>query len=295
MAKILSIEGDSLSVVTAQEKRRQALLALTESYKAKRILKGKIQGVENIDGHPSAILYYENFKIIIPAEFLIEITPVNGKPESQWPEYLLTKRLGSEINYIIKSIDENGGIAIASRMEAMDRIRNDKVYSKAEGKIKIENGSLAEARIVCSTRAGIYVEIFGVETYIPSKELSYQRIQDATIDFPVGEIILVKILDITVDEDGKVKMTASAKQAEENPYTAAMQRYQVGDKYIGKVSMVDKNGVFVALDGGVDVLCQFPKRGVRPTRGTNVTVRITIKNEEQNRLFGSITHTSAAQ
>ena len=56
--------------------------------------------------------------------------------------------------------------------------------------------------------------------------------------------------------------------------------------------MIDENGVFVALEGGVDVLCKYPDRGARPPRGTVVTVRITTKNEEMNRLFGLITHVS---
>jgi len=47
----------------------------------------------------------------------------------------------------------------------------------------------------------------------------------------------------------------------------------VGNRYVGTVSMVDTTGVFVALDGGIDCLCSYPKRG-RPPRGSRVTVRI---------------------
>lgn len=292
--KILSISGGSLNVSTAERKKREALIALTESQKAHKILTGQVKGVEKVNGTAVAVVYYENFKIIIPAECMIEITPVQGKPEDQWPEYLLSKRLGSEINYIVKDIDVDAELAVANRMEAMDRIKNERILSKnPEG--TLAEGMVAEARVVCSTRAGIFVEVFGVETYIRASELSYQRIQDATVDFPVGSYVLVKILSLAVEDGGKVKLTASVKQAQENPYIKAMLRYQEGDKYIGTVSMVDEHGVFVALDGGVDVLCQFPKRGVRPTRGTMVTVRITTKNEEMNRIFGTITHISTAQ
>ncbi len=82
------------------------------------------------------------------------------------------------------------------------------------------------------------------------------------------------------------------KQAGENPYEKALRRYSVGNRYVGTVSMVDVNGVFVALDGGIDCLCSYPKRG-RPPRGARVTVRILGINHETNRIWGAITHCHA--
>ena len=109
----------------------------------------------------------------------------------------------------------------------------------------------------------------------------------------VGQRVLAKILTIDRDLEAEtVTIEASIKQANPNPYAKAMKRYNVNDKYVGEVSMIDENGVFVALEGGVDVLCKYPERGARPPRGTVVTVRITTKNEEMNRLFGLITHVS---
>ena len=63
----------------------------------------------------------------------------------------------------------------------------------------------------------------------------------------------------------------------------------MGNRYVGTVSMVDTTGVFVALDGGIDCLCSYPKRG-RPPRGSRVTVRILGINNESNRIWGAITH-----
>ena len=70
--------------------------------------------------------------------------------------------------------------------------------------------------------------------------------------------------------------------------------YSVDSCYVGTVSMVDVNGVFVALDGGIDCLCSYPKRG-RPPRGARVTVRILGINHESNRIGGAITHIAAAR
>ncbi len=44
-----------------------------------------------------------------------------------------------------------------------------------DGNNLLYSGVCAEARIVSVIRAGIFVDLFGLEIYIPLRELSYQR------------------------------------------------------------------------------------------------------------------------
>lgn len=138
--------------------------------------------------------------------------------------------------------------------------------SDRDGNNLLYEGICAEARVVSVIRAGIFVDLFGLEVYIPLRELSYQRMLDASSAFQPGQRILVKILSIDRSDRAHPKVSASIKQAGENPYEKALRRYTVGNRYVGTVSMVDMNGVFVALDGGIDCLCSYPKRGRPPQR-----------------------------
>jgi len=291
--KIVSIDG-KLQVKTEEEKKQEALLTLTESVKTGKILTGTITGVERLGkkGPAIAVVFLNDYKIMIPASECIDIPAAGDKDPQQYEQYLVSKRLGSEIDYVVKVIEEDNEIAIASRMEAMLKKRKEFLLdTDKNGNYIVNEGSIVEARVVCTTRAGIIVEVFGAESYIPCRELSYQRIQDATQDFFVGTRVLVKVLSITRDDKNNVvNIDASVKQAMDNPYDKALSFYNEGDKYVGTVSMIDHNGVFVALNGGIDVLCKFPDRGPRPPRGATVTVRITLRNEEEKRLFGLITH-----
>ena len=167
------------------------------------------------------------------------------------------------------------------------RRRND--MTDRDGNNFLYEGICAEARVVSVIRAGIFVDLFGLEVYIPLRELSYQRMLDAQDSFQPGQRILVKILSIDRSDRTRIRVSASIKQAGENPYEKALRRYSVGNRYVGTVSMVDMNGVFVSLDGGIDCLCSYPKRG-RPPRGSRVTVRILGINNESNRIWGAITH-----
>lgn len=290
---VLSID-ERLAVETDADKAKNDLLDLIESMKTKRILTGTIQGVERPEDNPNrslAVIYHGDFKIIIPAEEAVEPPEdFRGRSESDIMHYMLTKRLGAEVDYIVKGIDPKAGIAVASRLEAMAAKRKEYYFgTDRDGNNLIYSDVCAEARIVSVIRAGIFIDLFGLEIYIPLRELSYQRLLDASTQFQPGQRVLVKVLTVDRSDRNQVKVTASVKQAGENPYEKALKKYSVGNRYVGTVSMVDTTGVFVALDGGIDCLCSYPKRG-RPPRGARVTVRVLGINKESNRIWGAITH-----
>lgn len=292
---VVSIDNQR-TVETDEDKAKNDLLDLVESLRTGRILTGTVQGVERTadDNEPLAVIYHGVFKIIIPAMEAVE--PPDDYREMSPKDvhhYLLTKRLGAEIDFVVKGIDPKTNIAVASRLEAM-RMKRKQYYfgTDREGNNLLYAGICAEARVVSVIRAGIFVDLFGVEVYIPLRELSYQRMLDASGYFQPGQRILVKVLEIDKTDRNNLKVKASVKQAAENPYEKALRKYTVGNRYVGTVSMVDTNGVFVALDGGIDCLCSYPKRG-RPPRGARVTVRILGINHETNRIWGAITHTAS--
>lgn len=292
-AAVLSIDERPM-VETEADKAKNDLLDLVESQRTGRILTGTIQGVERPTENPNlsfAVLYHGEFKIIIPATEAVDPPgDYRGRNPDDVHHYMLTKRLGAEVDYIVKGIDAKSGIAAASRLDAM-RTRRKEFYfgTDRDGNNLIYAGVCAEARIVSVIRAGIFIDLFGLEIYIPLRELSYQRWMDAAAHFQPGQRILVKVLDVDRSDRNNIRATASVKQAGENPYAKALRKYSIGNRYVGTVSMVDVNGVFVALDGGIDCLCSYPKRG-RPPRGSRVTVRILGINHETNRIWGAITH-----
>ncbi|WP_291503091.1 S1 RNA-binding domain-containing protein [Acutalibacter sp.] len=295
---VLSID-EGRTVETEADRARNDLLDLVESQKTGRILTGTLQGVErtaNSKTSSMAVIYHGAFKVIIPAEeAVVPPEDTRGRSMDETLNYMLTKRLGAEVDYIVKGIDQQSGLAVGSRLDAMAAKRREYYFgTDRDGNQRIYSGVCAEARVVSVIRAGIFVDLFGLETYIPLRELSYQRWMDAGLYFQAGQRVLVKVLEVERSGRDNVRVVASVKQAGENPYEKALRMYSVDSCYVGTVSMVDVNGVFVALDGGIDCLCSYPKRG-RPPRGARVTVRILGINHESNRIWGAITHIAAAR
>ena len=296
--RVVSIDAER-TVETENDKLRNDLLDLVESFKGKKILTGTIQGVERLASNPEicyAVTYHGDFKIIIPVlDAIEEPEDYRDQPKGDVLHYLLNKLLGAEVDYIVKRIDQEGGVVAANRLEAMALKRRGYYFrTDRDGNYQIYEGIRAEARVVSVIRAGIFVDLFGAECYIPLRELSYQRWMDAASHYQPGQRVLVKVLEVDRSDRNKPRVTASVKQASENPYEKALKKYAVGNRYVGTVSLVDLSGVFVSLDGGIDCLCTHPKRG-RPPRGARVTVRILGINNETNRIWGVITHMSTTR
>ena len=292
LSPVLSIDG-RLGGGTEADKARNNLLDLVESLKSAGFSRGLWKGSSGGNGTRSTAGRCCTTGTLRSSSGRRDGGAPRG-PAGQAPGGrtldLLNKRMGAEVDYVVKAWTPKAGVAAASRLEAMALKRREYYFTPdREGNYRLYGGVCAEGRVVSAIRPGIFVDLFGVEVYIPLAELSYQRMLDATAAFQAGQRVLVKILAIDRTDRDHIRVRASVKQAGENPYEKALRRYSVGNRYVGTVSMVDTTGVFVALDGGVDCLCSYPKRG-RPPRGARVTVRILGINQETNRIWGVIVH-----
>lgn len=290
---ILTID-DKLSVKTEATKYNEDFLDIVESMKSGKILTDTIAGTERIAGKTVAVVWHGEIKVIIPLEFVVE-PPRRVKGEATKEDghkFMLTKRLGAEIDYVIDRVDDEANVAVGNRLKAMASKRKEFYFQTDKyGNNILYPDRVAEARVVATIISGIFVEVFGVETFIPTVELSYQRIFNPEEVYTVGERVLVRISEIDRHDDFTVDLRVSIKRAEEDPYHKAVGKLQVGSKYVGRVSMIDANGVFVKLPCGVDCLCSFPPKG-RPVLNSQVTVVIEGINLPRRRIWGKITHSA---
>lgn len=292
--RVLSIDGRR-TVDTEADKAKSDLLDMLESLKSKRILSGYFNGLEEqgSSGRNMAVIYHGSIKVIIPYnEMVVLPEDLEGRSETVAYNEMMIRRLGAEVDYIVKGIDPENGIAVASRLDAMQAKRKQYYYgTDREGNYLLYTGAVVEARVVSVVRGGIFVEVFGVETWIAVKDLTYRRVLDATLLHQPGERVLVRIMELDRSNRDNIRIEVSAKEAMENPFERATRRYVPGNKYVGIVGHVDVNGVFVTLEGELDCLCTLPKRG-RPLPGARVTVRILEVDTDQKRIWGVITHAS---
>lgn len=296
---ILTI-GDERSVKTNVDLYNEAAIDIRESLQNGKILTDTIDGIEVYDvpdvGKTTvAVVNHGDIKVCIRLEDAV-LPPrrVRGVADSEAHQFMLTKRLGAEIDYVIVGIDNTENIAVGNRLQAMKAKRKQFYFKEdRDGNKQLYPDKKAEARVVAVIQKGIFVEIFGAETFIPREELSYQRMVNAEEHFAVGERVLVRVQSIEYDKENfDVYVKASVKRVEENPAIKAINSLQLKQRYVGTVTQVDVDGVFVKLNCGVDVKCKFPTRG-RPVRGSKATVAITWIDKNNCRVWGNIISSSA--
>ena len=289
--EILAID-DELGVQTELEKARDKFLDLIESLKTGRYLTDRIQGVEKHSdgGMPRAVIYHGDYKVILMASMVVDLPrDLRDRTPNEMYLYMLQKRLGSEIDYVVKGIDQNTGMAVASRKEAMaTKRRHYYLNLTREGTFRVYEGLVCETRVISVIPDGIFVELFGIDVYIPLRELSHTRIPDAMGYFEPGDRILVKITKLDRSDPKDIYVAASVKQVATNPTEKALEKIDVGGNYAGTVTMIDQTGIFVQLDMGAECKCKFPLRA-RPPIDARVIVAIDGVSMETKSVWGKIT------
>ena len=122
--RIVSIDSKP-SVQTEADQQMNYLVNLVASLRSKHILCGRLQGSENSSsGEPRGILQYGEFKVLIPSSEMMDI-PENMRDVDPYDvmRYMLNKRLGAEIEFVALGIDQEAGLVVGSRKQAMRKRR----------------------------------------------------------------------------------------------------------------------------------------------------------------------------
>ena len=140
---------------------------------------------------------------------------------------------------------------------------------------------------------GVFVDIGGVDGLVHISELSWNRIKNPSEVVSVGDSIEVYIKDIN---ESTKKISLGFKKAEDNPWTIAQSKFNLGDVVKCKVVRFMPFGSFVELIPGVDGLIHISQIALKRVEkvedelkiGQSVEAKITELNWETKRISLSI-------
>lgn len=175
---------DQVSVISQEELyREQAWYELQNAYATKKPLTGTLSGVEDEKDNGVVVLYYKEYRILIPYD---EMELKLAVHESDTEKTLRTRRrialrymMGCEMDFLIMGIDKESRSIVASRKRAMAHKRHYYYFDNETGKAKIAPQDVVEARVIAVGEKVIRVEVFGVECAIPAKEICWDWLGDA--------------------------------------------------------------------------------------------------------------------
>lgn len=296
---IKSLTGH-LEATTAEKESNEAWIDIMASMRSKRILKGNVFGVERWNKMPCAIVMYRGVKVIIPAkEFLLELP--DGDDLNDRSDKFLSKtysymqnRLGSEIEFMIVGWVEKSEQLVAGSRKAALSVKQREYFmrkkSRDSNEFLLNEGQRVEVRIASALRFGLVVEVGGIDVFVPSEEVTWNRKRDITSDFYAGQKVVAVITELDRSDPNNIKVAVSIKRATPDPFEKATKILSTdrNSKYIGQVTMIAPHGVYVQLDSQLEVRCNHPRDKSYITVGSRVAVRVYEINEERREIRGEI-------
>ena len=294
MNNILTLENDA-AVETQKSKEDLIWHEITNAYRTRRILTGMLGGIEKLEGGATiTIVYYKNFRVVIPITEmminLIEDETHNYGELSLRQNKIVNTMLGCEIDFIIKGLDSKERSIVASRKDAMLKKRQIFYFDQdSSGTPKVYPDRVVQARVISVAEKVVRAEIFGVETSIPAKDLSFDWLGDARERFHVGDHILVRIQEVKAEDPEHISVRADVKSVEGDTSKANLALCKVQGKYAGTVEDIHNGTVFVRLQIGVNAIAHTCYDSRTVGKKDEVSFVVTHIDSERNVALGIIT------
>lgn len=294
MNNILTLENDA-AVETQKSKEDLIWHEITNAYRTRRILTGMLGGIEKLEGGATiTIVYYKNFRVVILITEmminLVEDETHNYGELSLRQNKIVNTMLGCEIDFIIKGLDSKERSIVASRKDAMLKKRQIFYFDQdSSGTPKVYPDRVVQARVISVAEKVVRAEIFGVETSIPARDLSFDWLGDARERFHVGDHILVRIQEVKADDPEHISVQADVKSVEGDTSKANLALCKVQGKYAGTVEDIHNGTVFVRLQIGVNAIAHTCYDSRTVGKKDEVSFVVTHIDSERNVALGIIT------
>ena len=293
--RVLTI--DAHDEVQTQEDRDDIIWhEIQNAYRTRRILTGTLDGIERTDsGMTLAVVSYKGFRVAIPIkEMMLHSGPIpEGVEYVEWMDQLsriLSSRLGSELDFVVKGIENKSRSIVASRRDAMLRKRRTFYMDANElGEHMIYEGRVVQARVIAVAEKMIRVEVFGVECSIVARGLSWLWIGSARDQFSVGDRILVRVLKIDRTDVERLSIQVDARSVLGVDSGENLKKCQPQSRYAGRITDVRKGVVFIRLNNGVNAIAHSCYDRRTPGKGDDISFAVTHLDEEQGVAVGLIT------
>lgn len=229
------------------------LAVLAAARRSRQILFTTLSGIEmDADNMPRAIFYVGAVKVMIPFDQL-------GFDIAEFPDpvgaRLMTNRLmGAKIWYMVRGVDIENRIAVASRRDAMQMRRRTILDARNNrGGFRINAGMKVTAQVLHVADRFVELEIYGMVTEVRVSEISNLWITDVRDKIRVGDELAVELTALERNEQGRaVSISASIRLAEE----AVAVESERGQTLIGEINGFSNTAYYVRAEGmPLDVRC----------------------------------------
>jgi small subunit ribosomal protein S1 len=181
------------------------------------------------------------------------LSQMDSKPITEPNSYIDKK-----FEFIITKF-EGGRNIVVSRRRLLDM---EKLENQGSFMDQHKPGEVMNGRVTRLEAYGAFVEVApGVDGLVHISEISWSRLKHASEGLEMGQQITVKILKVEEDANGRMKISLSRKQADEDPWMTAEADFPTNSIHTAKIQSKERFGFLMELKPGIVGL--LPKSAFR--------------------------------
>ncbi len=199
----------------------------------------------------------------VPASQVSNLT--GGSEEQRQTE--LSGYIGRTISMKVIEVNRRRNRLILSERQATQEQRESR---KEKLLAELREGQIIPGTVTSLADFGAFVDIGGADGLIHLSELSWSRVNHPRDVLKPGDKLDVMVLN--VDRDHR-KIALSAKRTQPEPWSTALDRYELGQAVTGTVTQVAPFGAFVRLEDGIEGLVHVSELSDQQVESPGALVR----------------------
>lgn len=239
---------------------------------------------------PCCVVVDGPVSVYIPIQYMtrMNLEGVDPKTNRVLLRNYANARIGSKVRFMVQKFSEGDQECLGSRLPVLDYDRRvNYLTPDSRGRYVLNEGDIVEARITFVGANRLGVEVFGVDSMIPLRDISYVRQIDlyeflekkyGTSDM-IGKTIPVKITELTRKP---FNVAFSLKEANADTRAIWVNKLKRGQTVKGVIVAVNRYGIFAHISNTeMDCICNVSERSPRlPNVGDVVSLFIYEVNKE---------------
>ncbi len=262
---IVTKVDDSQGVVFLSKKRVDSALGM-EKIAASKEANETLEGVVTQAVKGGVIVVTNGTRVFIPAS-------QTGVPRSGKLEDLVKKT----VKFKVIEINEQRNRVVGSIRQATREVRD---AERAKFWESIEVGQKFEGEVRSIEDYGVFVDIGPVDGLVRTSELTWNRVGHPKDIVKEGDKINVIVKSFDPE---KKRVSLSAKDPDENPWTKFIEEFQTGDVVKATIVSITEFGAFAQIIPGVDGLIHISQ--ISTERVTNIANILSVGQEVEVKII----------
>ncbi len=247
--------GDKLSLYVIKSQEGLLVLSAKASGKAmSESLEDAFDFETPVDGRVTEVVN-GGFRVnVMGKTAFCPLSQMDSKPITDAESFIDRK-----FEFMITKFEQKGRNIVVSRRRILDM---EKLENQGSFMDTHKAGDVLNGRVSRIENYGAFVELVpGIDGLVHISEVSWSRLTHPSEALEVGQEVSVKILKIEEDDSGRLKISLSRKQAEEDPWMTAYKDFPVGSVHAGIIRSKERFGFLMEIKPGIVGL--LPKSAFR--------------------------------